>query len=110
MILIILTTIWFAALAALAVRIAIVRGERTGSARTGSERTGPALWERSPYLLNAGRDSMQPPGNDSLQQAINEAMNAAPEVKATPVVVSSSEPAATEHVRDGAQEDLYVGP
>jgi hypothetical protein len=86
MILIILTTIWFAALAALAVRIAIVRRERTG----------PASWERSPHLLDAGRDS--------LQQAVNEAM------KATPMVVSSSEPAAAEHVRDGAQEDLYVGP
>lgn len=100
MILIILMTVWFAALAALAVRIAIVRRERTG----------PESWERSPHLLDAGRDSLQPPGNDSLQQAINEAMNAAPEVKATPVVVSSLEPAAAEHVRDGAQEDLYVGP
>jgi hypothetical protein len=85
MILIILMAIWFAALAALALRIAIVRRERTG----------PASWERSPHLLNAERDS--------LQQAINEAMEATP-------VVSSSEPAATEHVRDGAQEDLYVGP
>jgi hypothetical protein len=110
MILIILMTVWFAALAALAVRIAIVRRERTGSERTRSEHTGPALWERSPHLLNAGRDSLQPPGNDSLQQAINEAMNATPEVKATPLAVSSSEPAAAEHVRDGAQEDLYVGP
>lgn len=108
MILIILVTVWFAALAALAVRIAIVRRERTG----------PESWERSPHLLDAGRDSLQPsgndslqpPGSDSLQQAINEAMSAAPEVKATPVVVSSSEPAAAEHVRDGAQEDLYVGP
>jgi hypothetical protein len=85
MILIILVTVWFAVLAGLAVRIAIVRRERTGS----------GSWERSPHLLDAGRDSLQPPGNDSLQQAINEAMNAAPEVKATPVVVSSSEPAAT---------------
>jgi hypothetical protein len=85
MILIILTTIWFAALAALTVGIAIVRRERTGS----------GAWERSPHLLDAGRNS--------LQQALDEAMEATP-------VVSSSEPATTEHVRDGAQEDLYVGP
>jgi len=85
MILIILMTIWFAALAALAVRIAIVRRERTGS----------EPGERSPHLLDAERDS--------LQQAVNEAMEATP-------VLSSSEPAAAEHVRDGAQEDLYVGP
>jgi hypothetical protein len=85
MILVILMTIWFAALAALAVRIGIVRRERTG----------PESWERSPHLLDAGRDS--------LQQAVKEAMEMTP-------VVSSSEPAATEHVRDGAQEDLYVGP
>jgi hypothetical protein len=85
MILIILMTIWFAALAALAVGIAIVRRERTGS----------GAWERSPHLLDAGRDP--------LQQALDEAMEATP-------VLSSSEPAAAEHVRDGAQEDLYVGP
>jgi hypothetical protein len=85
MILIILMTLWFAALAALAVRIAIVRRERTGS----------EFWERSPHLLDARRDSSQ--------QAVNEAMEATP-------VVSSSEPATTEHVRDGAQKDLYVGP
>ncbi len=85
MILIILMTIWVAALAALAVRIAIVRRERTGS----------ESWERSPHLLDAGRDS--------LQQAVNKATEATP-------VLSGSEPAATEHVRDGAQEDLYVGP
>ncbi|HTC61028.1 MAG TPA: hypothetical protein VK691_13055 [Solirubrobacteraceae bacterium] len=85
MILIILVAIWFVALAVLAVRIAIVR----------SERTGPGSWERSPHLLDAGRDS--------LQLALDEAMEATP-------VVSSSEPATTEHVRDGAQEDLYVGP
>ena len=84
MILIILMTIWFATLAALALRIAIVRRERTGS----------GSWERSPHLLDAGRDS--------LRQAVK-AMAATP-------VVSSSESAATEHVRDGAQEDLYVGP
>ncbi len=100
MILIILVTVWFAVLAALAVRIAIVRRERTG----------PASWERSPHLLDAGRDSSQRPGNDSLQRTINDAMNAAPAVKATPAAVSSSESAAAEHVRDGAQEDLYVGP
>jgi hypothetical protein len=85
MILIILMAIWFAALAALALRIAIVRRERTG----------PESWERSPHLLDAERDS--------LQRAINEAMEATP-------VVSSSESATTEHVRDSAQEDLYVGP
>lgn len=85
MILIILMTIWCVTLAALVVRIAIVRRERTGS----------EPGKRSPHLLDAKRDS--------LQQAINKAMEATP-------VVSSSEPAATEHVRDGAQEDLYVGP
>ncbi|MFZ1925284.1 MAG: hypothetical protein WAU42_03975 [Solirubrobacteraceae bacterium] len=85
MILIILMTVWFAALAALAVRIAMVRRERTG----------PESWERSPHLLDAARDSSQ--------QAVNEAME-------TTTVVSSSEPATTEHVRDGAQKDLYVGP
>jgi hypothetical protein len=85
MILIILITIWFAMLAAFALRIAIVRRERTG----------PASWERSPHLLDTARDSFEP--------AIDEALETTP-------VVSSSEPAATEHVRDGAQEDLYVGP
>jgi hypothetical protein len=85
MILIILIATWFAALAVLAARIAIVRRARTVS----------ESWERSPHLLDAGRDS--------LRQAINEAMEATP-------VVSSSEPAAAEHVRNGAQEDLYVGP
>jgi hypothetical protein len=90
MILIILVAIWFTALAALAVRIAIVRRERTGS-----ERTGPASQERSPHLLDAGRDS--------LQLALDKATEATP-------VISSSEPAAAEHMRDGAQEDLYVGP
>ena len=85
MILIILVAIWFAALAAIAVRIAIVRRERTGS----------VSWERSPHLLDAR--------GDSLQRDLAEAMQATP-------VVSVSEPAAAEHVRDGAQKDLYVGP
>ncbi len=85
MILIILMTIWFATLAVVALRIAIVRRVRTG----------PASWERSPHLLDVGRES--------LQQAAGVAMDATP-------VVSSSEPPTTEHVRDGAQEDLYVGP
>ncbi|HTA98379.1 MAG TPA: hypothetical protein VK730_12150 [Solirubrobacteraceae bacterium] len=85
MILIILMTIWFAALAALVAHMAIVRRERTGSESR----------ERSPHLLDAERDS--------LQRAVNEAMEATP-------VASSSKPSATEHVRDGAQEDLYVGP
>jgi hypothetical protein len=85
MILIILMTVWFAALAALAARIAIVRRERTG----------PASWERSPHLLEAMRDSSS--------QRKDEAIGMTP-------VVSRSEPATAEHVRDGAQEDLYVGP
>jgi hypothetical protein len=85
MTLIILMTIWFVTLAALAVRIAVVRRERTGS----------ESWERSPHLLDAERGS--------LQRAVEEAMDATP-------VVSSSESAATEHMRDSAQEDLYVGP
>jgi hypothetical protein len=85
MILIIIMIVWFAVLAALAMRIASVRRERTG----------PTSWERSPHLLDAGRNS--------LQRALYEATEATP-------VVSSSEPAAAEHVRDGAQEDLYVGP
>lgn len=99
MIPIILVTVWFAALAAFALRIAIVRRERTG----------PASWERSPHLLDAGRDSLQRPRNESLQRAINGTKNVAPAVKAT-AAVSSSEPAAAKNVRDGAQEDLYVGP
>jgi ribosomal protein L14E/L6E/L27E len=90
MILIILMTIWFATLAALAVRIAIVRRERAGTASL----------ERSPHLLDTSRDS--------LRQAINEAMEATPVV--TTPVVSSSESATAEHVRDSAQENLYVGP
>lgn len=85
MILIIIMTIWFATLAALALRIAVVRRERTGS----------ESWERSPHLLNAE------PG--PLQRALDEAMDETP-------AVSSSESAATQHVRNGAQEDLYVGP
>lgn len=85
MILIILMIIWFATLAALAVRIALVRRERTG----------PASWERSPHLLDAKPNS--------LRQAASEVMEMTPGV-------SSSEPAAAEHVWDGAQEDLYVGP
>lgn len=89
MILITLITVWLALLTAFALRIAIVRRERTGP-RTRSE-----SWERSPHLLDAGRDS--------LQRTVNEAMEATP-------VVPSSEPATTEHVRDRAQEDLYVGP
>ncbi len=100
MIPIILVTVWFAALAALALRIAIVRRERTG----------PASWERSPHLLDGRRDSLQRPGDKSLQRAIDGTKNAAPTVKATSTTVSSSESAAAEHVRDGAQEDLYVGP
>jgi hypothetical protein len=84
--LIILITVWFAMLAALALRIAIV----------GRERTGAQSWERSPHLLDAGRDSLQRDANEALEP--------------TPVASSSSEPAAAEHVRDGAQEDLYVGP
>jgi hypothetical protein len=88
MILIILMTLWFAALAALAVRIAIVRRERT--------RTAP--WERSPHLLDVG--------SDPLRLAAGEAM----EVMEVMPVVLGSETATTEHVRDGAQEDLYVGP
>lgn len=85
MILIIVITIWFAILAALALRIAIVRRESAGA----------GSWERSPHLLDTARDSFEP--------AIDEAMETTP-------VVSSSEPAAAEHVWDGAQEDLYVGP
>jgi hypothetical protein len=90
MLIIILMTVWLAALAALAVRIAIVRREHTGPERTGSD-----SWERSPRLLDAERNS--------LRHAVSEALEITP-------VVSSSEPAAAEHVGDGTQEDLYVGP
>ena len=89
MILIILMIAWLAVLAALTLRIAIVRRESTGS------RTEPMSWERSPRLLDAGRNS--------LRRALDDAIEVRP-------VVSSSEPATAEHVRDGAQEDLYVGP
>lgn len=88
MTLIILIIVWLATLAAFVVRIAIVR--RARRARTGSEPS-----KRSPHLLDAR--------HDPLLQAIDEAMEATP-------VLSSSEPATAEHVRDRAQEDLYVGP
>jgi hypothetical protein len=88
--LIVFITVWFATLAALALRIAIVGRERTGP-RTG----GPGAWERSPHLLDAGRDSSW--------DAFNEALELTP-------AAPGSEPAPAEHVRDGAQEDLYVGP
>jgi hypothetical protein len=89
MTLIILMTIWFATLAALVLRLAIVRRQRTGS----------ESWERSPHLLDADRDAER----SSFEQAIGEVMDATP-------AASSSKPATAEHVRDGAQEDLYVGP
>jgi len=89
MIPIILIVVWFASLAAFALRIAIVRRERTGSP------SGPEPWDRSPRLLDASRDC----STRSLDEVIEATL-----------VVSSSESAAAEHVRDGAQEDLYVGP
>ncbi len=89
MILIILMTIWLATLAALVLRLAIVRRQRTG----------PGSWERSPHLLDAELD----PERSAFEQVIGEVMDATP-------AASSSKAAATEHVRDGAQEDLYVGP
>jgi hypothetical protein len=86
MILIILMIVWFAVLAALAIRIAIVRRESAGT----------SSWERSPHLLDSTHDLFEP--------AIDEA------IEATPLISTSSEPATAEHMRDGAQEDLYVGP
>ncbi|HEX4115494.1 MAG TPA: hypothetical protein VHY18_06430 [Solirubrobacteraceae bacterium] len=84
-----LVIVWFAALAALVLRLAIVRRQRTG----------PESWERSPHLLDADRDAER----SSFEQAIGEVMDATP-------AASSSKPATAEHVRHGAQEDLYVGP
>jgi hypothetical protein len=84
MTLIILVTIWFAALAGLAVRIAVVRRERTG----------PGSWERSPHLLDSERGPFEPVHEEAIQATS----------------VSRSETATAEHVRNGTQEDLYVGP
>jgi len=89
MIIPILVVVWFALLAALVIRIAVVRRERTGS----------GSWERSPHLLYAEREA-EPP---SFEQAIGEVMRATPSA-------ASSKTATAEHVGNGAQEDLYVGP
>lgn len=85
MVLSIIAIIWFAVLAALVTRLAIVRRERTG----------PGSWERSPHLLDTD--------GASFAQAIDEVMEATP-------AASSSKPATAEHMGDGAQEDLYVRP
>jgi hypothetical protein len=83
MTIILISLVWFAALAALVARLAT---RPHGAA---------ASWERSPRLLLDTRGSFE--------EAISQMLKATPEA-------SSSKPAAAEHVRDRAQQDLYVGP
>ena len=83
MTIILISLVWFAALVALVARLA-TRPERVVRA-----------WQRSPRLLERRPASFQ--------RAIGPVLEGAPEVK-------SSKPAAAEHVRDRAQQDLYVGP
>jgi hypothetical protein len=78
-----ISIVWLVALVALVARLA-----------TRSARRVPVTQGRSPRLLGDE--------HASFEQAIGE-------VPATRSA-DSSEPAAAEHVRDGAQEDLYVGP
>jgi hypothetical protein len=80
-----ISIVWLAVLMALVLRLAI-RPAHTAST---PER-------RSPALLESERASFE--------AAIGEVL------RATPAAASSSKPAAAEHVRDGAQEDLYVRP
>ena len=89
MIISILVIVWFAMLAALVIRLAVVRRQRTGT----------ESWERSPHLLYAERETE----HSSFEQAIGEVMDATP-------AASSSKTATAEHVGNGTQEDLYVGP
>ncbi len=83
MTIILISLVWLATLVALVVRLA----------------TRPhgvvASWERSPRLL----PDMRP----SFEEAISQVLQATPEAKC-------SKPAAAEHVRDRAQQDLYVRP
>jgi hypothetical protein len=85
----ILVIAWFAMLAALVTRLAVVRRRRTEA----------ESWERSPHLLDTDGDTKR----SSFDQAIGEVMDATP-------AASSSKAATAKHVGDGAQEDLYVGP
>ncbi|HTD58202.1 MAG TPA: hypothetical protein VK672_04850 [Solirubrobacteraceae bacterium] len=80
---ILISLVWFAALAALVARLA-TRAHDAG-----------ADAERSPRLL--------PDPRTSFEEAIAEVLEATPRAK-------SSKPATAEHVRDGAKQDLYVRP
>jgi hypothetical protein len=83
MTIIFISLVWFAALAALVACLA-TRPYRVS-----------AGWERSPRLLQ------DEPA--SFEEAIGGVLQVKPKAK-------SSKPAATEHVRDRAHEDLYVRP
>jgi hypothetical protein len=83
MIVLLISFAWIAALAGLVYLLARRPKREAGS------------WERSPRLL-AGKEV-------SFEEAIGEMLCAAPEA-------GSLKTATAEHVRDGAQQDLYVGP
>lgn len=80
---IILISLWLAALVALVAQLAR-RPERVVQ-----------LWRRSPRLLESKQASFE--------EAISQLLYATPDAK-------SSKPATAEHVRDRAQQDLYVRP
>jgi cytochrome P450 len=79
-----ISIVWLVALAALVAWLA-----------THHEHAKQPVAERSPSLLRSGRPSFE--------QAISEVLRATP-------VAAGSKPATAEHVRNGAQEDLYVRP
>jgi hypothetical protein len=79
-----ISIVWLAVLAALVLRLA-----------TRPAHTAKMPERRSPALLESE--------HVSFDRAIGKILQAAP-------LASSSEPATAEHVRDGAQEDLYVRP
>jgi hypothetical protein len=82
---------WFAALAAL-----VITMHRFAYSRDRDHAT-ETLLERSPSLLDDGRQSFQ--------QAISQVLEAVPTAAAT-----NSKAAPAEHVRDGSQQNLYVRP
>jgi cytochrome P450 len=79
-----ISIVWSAALVALVAWLATHREHGTRIAA-----------QRSPSLLRSGRPTFE--------QAIGEMLRATP-------AAAGSKPATAEHVRDGAQEDLYVRP
>jgi hypothetical protein len=84
MIIPLISLIWLAMLAVLVAWLASHPHRATSTAA-----------QRSPSLLESTRRSFE--------QAMSEVLRATP-------AATSSKPAATEHVRDGAQENLYVRP